>query len=469
MQIIFSPADISEAPEGYTPVKIAQNTLKRVVVEGGREALEIGVGPWSEVTGRKFQMVCRSIIQTAKQNKLKKIAVQLNKSPFPKLKGVALPELASIIAQNFAMANYEPNTYKTTPKGGWNLVEEVMICGDTPKAMQAGFAKGLIIAGEVNACRELANTPGSDMTPESLADAAVKAAEGTPARVKILGKAEMAALGMGGVLGVAKGSIEEPQFIVVEYWGAERTKKPLVLIGKGVTFDTGGLQVKPGDSMYEMHMDMSGGAAVIHAVVAAAKLGLKKNVIALVPAVENASASHAFRPGDILKSMSGKTIEILHTDAEGRVILADAITYAKRYKPAAVIDVATLTGASLIAMGTVASAFMTNKEASIPALMEIAEQSGDLMWPLPLWEEYDPMVKGTFGDVPNISTMGNSRYGGVIAGGKFLEVFAKELECPWVHIDMAPRMTTTAEDNLSKGAAGNPVRFLIKAIETGVK
>src|SRR5262249_2199066 len=156
------------------------------------------------------------------------------------------------------------------------------------------FEKGRVIATEVNAARELANMPGSDMTPEALADAAVKAAEGTAAKVKILGRSEMTGLGMGGALGVAKGSALEPQFIIGEYWGTDRNKKPVVLAGKGVTFDTGGLQVKPGDSMYEMHMDMSGGAAVIHAVVAAAKLGLKKNVVALVPAVENASASHAF-------------------------------------------------------------------------------------------------------------------------------------------------------------------------------
>ena len=428
----------------------------------------IGYGDKKALTQRKLIPLLRKVVQFAKQNGVKAFSLDFKDLRTIAPKTIDDATLAQLMAEAFVMADYEHTSYKTAHKDSFKHVDVVEIA-NASSVVKNAIQKGQTIAESVNACRELANTPGSDMTPESLADAAVKAAEGTSARVKILGRAEMASLSMGGVLGVAKGSAEEPQFIVVEYWGTDRTKKPLVLVGKGVTFDTGGLQVKPGDSMYEMHMDMSGGAAVIHATVAAAKLGLKKNVIALVPAVENASAGGAFRPGDILKSMSGKTIEILHTDAEGRVILADAITYAKRYKPSAVIDVATLTGASLVAMGTVASAFMTNKEALIPALMDLAEQSGDLMWPLPLWEEYDPMVKGHFGDVPNISTMGNSRYGGVIAGGKFLEVFAKELECPWVHIDMAPRMTTIAEDNLAKGAAGNPVRFLIKAIENGVK
>ena len=241
--------------------------------------------------------------------------------------------------------------------------------------------------------------------------------------------------------------------------------KPVVLVGKGVTFDSGGLQAKGGDHMYEMHMDMSGGAAVIHSVVLAAKLKLKINVVGLIPAVENTTGPQSMRPGDILKSLSGKTIEILHTDAEGRVILADAITYAKRYNPAIVADAATLTGAALTAFGEHANAFMTNREDMIPEFSRLAEHSGDYMWPMPLWEEYDYMVKGRFGDVPNVPATGNSRYAGVIGGGKFLEVFAKELGCPWLHLDIAPKMTAAPDEHLAKGAAGSPVRFFLALIE----
>lgn len=458
MQFIF------EGENDYRPLRFIEGSLSRF--DG--PSLLVGYGDKKSLTRRRLIVVLRRALQFARTNEVKAISIDFKELRALAPKGIEDADLAQMCAEAFVMADYEHTAYRTAPKNGFKSVDMVEVRHATP-AVKNAFEKGRMVGEAVNACRELSNTPGSDMTPELLGEAAVKAAQGTPAKVKILGPAEMASLGMGAILGVAKGSAEEPAFIIVEYWGTDRSKKPTVLVGKGVTFDTGGLNIKTGDGMYEMHMDMSGGASVIHAVIAAAKLGLKKNVIALVPAVENSPAAGAVRPGDMLKSMSGKTIEILNTDAEGRVILADAITYAKKYNPAMLIDVATLTGASLIALGTVASAFMTNKESLMAPLMELAEESGDYMWPLPLWEEYDPMVKGTFGDVPNLSTMGSSRHGGVIAGGKFLEVFAKELECPWVHIDMAPRMTTTPEDCLAKGAAGNPVRFLLKYIESGVK
>jgi leucyl aminopeptidase len=469
MKLTFTQKPIEQAPKGYTRVRIVEDGQSRFVVEDGVETLEIGSKKWADINQRKFIVLCRSIVAEAKKNKRTKIAVQLSR-PFPQIKGVPLPELGSIIAQAFEMANYEHTSYKTKPKDGWDMVEEILICGETPKDMMAGFARGQTIAKEVNTCRELCNTPGGDMTPKTLAQAAKKAILGTTATVKVLGEKEMQKLGMGAILGMARGSAEESQFIIIEYKGGPASQKPLVLIGKGVTFDTGGLNIKPGDHMYEMHMDMSGGAAVIHAVALAAKLKLKTNVVALVPAIENAPASGAVRPGDILKSLSGKTIEVVNTDAEGRVILADAITYAKRYTPSAVVDVATLTGASLVALGTQASGFMTNEQKlTIDDHMRLAEESGDYMWPLPMWDEYEDMVKGDFADIPNIPTTGNSRYGGVIAGGMFLWQFAKELECHFTHIDMAPRMTSAPGEHLAKGAAGAPVRFLLKLIEKEVK
>ncbi len=460
----------------------SQNTLRPLrFIEGPLNrfdgaSLLIGYGPFDSAQGkqpkalprRKAIMLMRKAASFAKQNQIKAFEIDFKEIRTLAAKDVSDTELAELVAEAFIMVNYEHIAYKHPPKEGFTFINTVAV-RNAGAAVKNGFTKGAAVGKAVNAARELSNTPGGDMTPEKLAEAALKAAEGTKAKVKVLGLAEMTELGMGAILGIAKGSAEEPQFIVIEYWGTDRSKKPVVLVGKGVTFDTGGLNIKPGDHMYEMHMDMSGGAAVIQAVILAATLGLKKNVVALVPAVENNLAHNAVRPGDVLKSMSGKTIEILNTDAEGRVILADAITYAKKYNPAAVIDVATLTGAALTALGTVASAYMTNKETLIPSLMELGEESGDYLWPFPLWDEYDDMVKGNFGDVPNISTMGNSRYGGVIAGGKFLEVFAKELECPWVHFNIAPVMTSRPGDFLAKGAAGAPVRLLLKIIENGVK
>ena len=452
-----------KAGRGAVKIKLTKGSLGRF--DG--KTLSVGYG---EIKGdtflnrREFVLVMRKIIATAKANKIKSIAVSFTdlKSLAPKYMGDY--EIGRVAGTAFVMADYEHNTYKTKPKEGWSLVEVAAIL-KSPEAAQKGFADGLIIATEVNATRELANTPAGDLTPKSLTAAAKKAAEGTKIKVKSLGMKEMQKLGMGAIVGVGKGAQVEPEFIIMEYWGAAKKDKPVVLVGKGVTFDSGGLQAKGGDHMYEMHMDMSGGAAVIHSVVLAAKLKLKVNVVGLIPAVENTTGPQSMRPGDILKSLSGKTIEILHTDAEGRVILADAITYAKRYNPAIVADAATLTGAALTAFGEHANAFMTNDSSMIMDFMDLAEESGDYMWPMPLWKEYDYIVKGRFADVPNVPATGNSRYAGVIGGGKFLEVFAKELDCPWMHLDIAPKMTAAPDEHLAKGAAGSPVRFFLALIE----
>lgn len=428
------------------------------------KTLSIGYGNTQSLPRRKFILFTRKVVATAKQNKLKSIVVE-----FADLKALAPDslsdrEVASIAVTSFAMANYEHNTYKRTPKDGFAYVEKICIKG-TNKEGADGIKQGQIIGEEVNASRELANTPGGDLTPKQFGALAKKVIKGTNTKVTILGRKEMEKLGMGGVVGIGKGSDNEPQFVIAEYWGAPKSQKPVVLVGKGVTFDSGGLNLKPGDHMYEMHMDMSGGAAVLHTVALAIRLKLKANVVGLIPTVENMPGQNAVRPGDMLKSMSGRYIEVLNTDAEGRVILSDGITYAKKFNPKVVIDVATLTGAALTALGTQCSAIMANDQALEDTLRELGEESGDYVWPFPAWEEYEDMVKGIFGDVPNISTDGNSRYGGVIAGGMFLREFAKDLDCPWAHIDMAPRMTANSNEFLAKGAVGAPVRLLLALVQ----
>jgi leucyl aminopeptidase len=304
------------------------------------------------------------------------------------------------------------------------------------------------------------------MTPKVLAKAAKDAVKGLPVSVKVLGKKEITKEGMGAVLGVAKGSSEDPAFIIMEYKGSKSA--PIVLVGKGVTFDSGGLNIKPETGMYEMHMDMAGGASVIHAIALAARLRIKKHIIALVPAVENMPGNNAYRPGDILKSLSGKTIEVLNTDAEGRLILADAITYSKRFKPSVVVDVATLTGAAMSALGLHANALLTRDDALSETLLTLSENTGDYLWRLPLWDEYEENIKSTFADVANLASSGGgpARYGGAQNGGMFLWQFAKELDCPWAHLDIAPRMTTIPNEELAKGASGTPVRLLAAFIET---
>ncbi|HEY4483483.1 MAG TPA: leucyl aminopeptidase family protein [Candidatus Paceibacterota bacterium] len=247
--------------------------------------------------------------------------------------------------------------------------------------------------------------------------------------------------------------------------GTNQDDRPIVLVGKGVTFDTGGLNIKTDNFMYTMHMDMSGGAAVIHTLVLAAKLGLKKNIVAIVPAVENMPGGESYRPGDVLKSLSGKTIEVLNTDAEGRVILADGLYFAKRYNPKLVVDVATLTGAIMVALGNRASGIFTRDTKLENLTRELGERSGDYVWPMPLWEESEAEIKGTFGDYANLGKQG--RYGGAIAGAVFLLQFTKDYpkDCPWMHIDIAGTMLPTDDEFLAKGAKGSPIKLLLSLIE----
>lgn len=447
--------------KGAVTIEFIQGPLNRF--DG--KTLSIGYGDKKPLTRRKFVLLARKIVAVARQNRIKSITVDFKDLKSLAPKDFSDNEVGKVTATSFVMANYEHTTYKRKPKDGFASVDVVGVINTPEAAKRGGFWVGEQIGAEVNACRELANTPGGDLTPKQFSALAKKLFAKSKVKVTVLGRAQMEKLGMGGVVGIGKGSDNEPQFVIAEYWGAPKSQKPVVLVGKGVTFDSGGLNLKPGDHMYEMHMDMSGGASVLHTVSLANRLKLKANVIAIIPTVENMPGQHAVRPGDQLKSMSGRYIEVLNTDAEGRVILSDGITYAKKFNPAVVVDVATLTGAALTALGTQASAIMTNDHALEDLLRDLGEESGDYVWPFPAWEEYEDMVKGMFGDVPNISTDGNSRYGGVIAGGMFLREFAKDLDCPWAHIDMAPRMTATSNEFLSKGAAGAPMRLLLALVE----
>lgn len=443
-------------------VRLVPGKESMLVREGSIRRLEVGTGiEVADMTRRKLVLVARKVIAEARAHSVQKLSVDIADFSFPHLH-LKDEDFVELLSVNMELANFEFVKYKSEPKEGWKFVREVFVAGCKSKQMREALLRGQIIADEVNACRALANTPGGEMTPKLLVVGARSATKGLLVKVTVLGEREMKKLGMGGVLGVAKGSDEEAQFIILEYKGGQAKEWPIVFVGKGVTFDTGGLNLKPSDAIYEMHMDMSGGAAVIHAVVLAAKLRLKKNVIGLVPAVENMPSGSSYHPGDVLKSLSGRTIEVLNTDAEGRIILADGITYAKRYNPRLVVDVATLTGAAMAALGQRCSAIFTEDEKLEHILRELGEKSGDYVWPLPLWDEYEEEIKGTFGDVANV---GKTRYGGAITAAKFLHTFAKDLSCPWVHIDMAPRMTSIEGEYLAKGAAGAPVRLLVKLLE----
>ncbi len=277
----------------------------------------------------------------------------------------------------------------------------------------------------------------------------------------MLGKNEMKKLGMGALLGVAQGSQEPPALIVLEYRGGRKTEPPVVIVGKGITFDTGGISLKPPANMDEMKMDMSGGGVTLGTLQAAAALKLPVNVIGLVPATENMPSGTAIKPGDVLKSMSGKTIEVLNTDAEGRLVLADALAYAARYKPQAVIDLATLTGAVVVALGHSAAAVLGNDETLVKKLITSGESTGERLWQLPLWEEHEKAMKSQLADLKNIAGPGVGA--GTITGAAFLKAFAGDQ--PWAHLDIAGTAWGDEKPYVPKGPSGFGVRLLVDYLE----
>jgi leucyl aminopeptidase len=413
-----------------------------------------------KMTLRKLFILIRKMVVIAKGTKAEKIAFDFSDFKFGSVK-ISENELAEIIGTQLDFANYEFNEYKTKTKEGFPEIKEIYISGTT-KEVEKNILKGDIIAKEVNKTRTLSNIPGGDMTPQVLAQKAKEAVKGLPVKITVLGEKEMKKANMQAILSVGRGSDEESKFIIMEYKGGSVKEKPIVLVGKGVTFDTGGINLKPSSSLLGMNMDMSGGASVIHTIALVAKMKLKKNVIGLIPSVENMPSGKSYRPGDVVRSMSGKTIEILNTDAEGRVILADALTYAQKYKPEVVIDIATLTGAAAVALGERASAIFTDDDELSKQFEKVGEKTGDYVWRLPLWEEYENEIKGSLGDWTNIHNK-DSRYGGAIYAAIFLHQFIKGTK--WLHIDMAPRMTSMQGEYLSGGALGTPVRALFKFIE----
>jgi len=436
--------------------KVREN---RFVIDKKREILEIKVPKREEMNRRKWIILARTIMQEAKKHNLSRIEILWKDL-------VAFDNLGNNLGQVFAeavyMAHYEFRKYKTEPKEGFGDVSEVVIIASkSDKTIKRqDVRRGVTIATQINFCRDLANTPGADMTPVSLVTVTRKAIKGTGIKMRVLDEKQMKRKKMNGVLSVGQGSVAQSRFMILEYTGVAANKKPVALIGKGVTFDTGGIDTKPHPHALEMMMDMSGAAAVIATMITASKLQIKQNIVALVPAVENMPSGSSFRPGDIITMMDGTSVEVGHTDAEGRLILADAITFAKSYNPTTVIDVATLAGASVVALGERASAIFTNDDELANETLKIAEESGDYVWRLPLWDEYDVEVAGVHGDISNIRTKGQPGYGGAITAATFLKHFAKDHK-KWMHIDIAPTMTSVFDEQLAKGAKGSPVRLLI--------
>ncbi|MBU6486626.1 MAG: leucyl aminopeptidase, partial [Burkholderiales bacterium] len=348
---------------------------------------------------------------------------------------------------------YQFTQLKSKPDAAKYALKRIVVTVDPADEKLAKLAvkQSLAVASGMELARDLGNLPGNVCTPSYLAETAKKLGKQFKFKVDVLGEKQLEALKMGSLLSVTRGSDEPAQFIVMQYQGGGAKAAPIVLVGKGVTFDSGGISLKPGDSMDEMKYDMCGAASVFGTLRAVAELGLKLNVVGIVPAVENMPSGKATKPGDIVTSMSGLTIEVLNTDAEGRLILCDALTYAARFKPAAVVDIATLTGACIIALGHHNAALFSKDDALAGELLDASREASDPAWRMPLDDEYQEQLKSNFADLANIG----GRPAGSVTAACFLSRFTESY--PWAHLDIAG---VAWKSGAAKGATGRPVPLL---------
>ncbi|MET0333558.1 MAG: leucyl aminopeptidase [Rhizobacter sp.] len=357
---------------------------------------------------------------------------------------------AAVTATGDALYTYR-DTKPSAPEAA-RIDKLTLVCTKAQaKAVQTGLQRGEAIAAGVTLARNLANRPGNHCTPTYLADQARKLGKEHDLKVEVLDRKDVEKLGMGAFLAVAQGSHEPLRFIVARYNGAAKTQAPIVLVGKGITFDTGGISIKPAAEMDEMKFDMGGAASVLGTLRAVAELKPKLNLVVIVPSCENMPDGRAVKPGDVVTSMSGQTIEILNTDAEGRLILCDALTYAERFKPAAVVDVATLTGACVIALGNHHTGLFSPDDALADALLAAGRNSLDSAWRMPIDDDYADGLKSNFADMGNVGP----RAGGAITAAIFLKKFTGKYR--WAHLDIAG---TAWKSGAAKGSTGRPVPLL---------
>jgi leucyl aminopeptidase len=362
--------------------------------------------------------------------------------------------LAQIVGDQVYRFGARQTQFKTKPSEKSDSLEDFVALTNTKHAnlIKTALQEGSALVEGMNLTKDLGNLPPNVCTPTFLAQTAQNLPKKTNLKVQVFGQKQIEALGMDSFLAVAKGSDTPPQFIVMRHDGGKTNEQPIVIVGKGITFDTGGISLKPGEAMDEMKYDMCGAASVFGTMYAVSLLKLKKNVIGVVPTCENMPSGRATRPGDIVKSMSGQTIEILNTDAEGRLILCDALTYVERFKPQAVIDIATLTGACIIALGHVHSGLFSDDETLVKDLVHAGHQSLDTVWRMPLDVAYHEQLKSNFADVANIG----GRPAGSVTAACFLSRFAEKFR--WAHLDIAG---TAWRSGAAKGATGRPVPLLL--------
>ncbi len=430
-------------------------------VEGFENVLVIGLGEKKKVTENSLRTASAQAIRVLKKEKVVSaaFAIQTVRALTKNAEGAG-----RAITEGILLAGYKYDALKSKKKEEEevkDLKDVFLVLQDkaSGKKFGQGVELGRILAECTNFARDLGNAPSNYLTPELFALKVKMAVKDTAVKFRALDKKQIEALKMGCFLGVNKGSDDEPRLLTLEYNGGKKGAKPFVLVGKGVTFDTGGISIKPSAGMEEMKFDMCGGAAVCGALLAIAKLKLKINAVAIVPATDNMPSGHAIKPGDVLVAMNGKTVEVNNTDAEGRLLLCDALVYAcKEYSPAVIVDAATLTGACVVALGNVFSGFFCKDKNLIKKIEGASELSGERLWQLPLVDEYVDDMKGTYADLSN---MGASKGGGSSQAAAFLSQFVDE-GIPWAHFDIAGAAYNTGSRypiNPDKGASGAAVRL----------
>lgn len=425
---------------------------------GFRHVIVIGLGKDNEITHETVRQSAAAAHDAIKALKINEAAIDFDGIAATK---TTAGDFARAVAEGLVLASYTFDELKSVDKDDKKIDLNIHVVTKTAAAIKKSFEEGIILATTVNFSRRLGDLPGNLMTPTDLANSAVEAAKGTGIKVTVWDKARIKKEKMGGLLGVSMGSDQEPRFIIMEYKGAAASKKPVVFVGKGLTFDCGGISIKSSSGMEEMKYDMCGGANVIGTILAIAKLKLKINVTALIPSSENLTGGSATKPGDVHTARNGKTFEVNNTDAEGRLILADALSYATELEPAAIVDAATLTGAIIVALGNIHTGYYTRNAALKSKVEKAAQLSGELVWNMPLVDHHVKDMKGTFADLSNMSS---SKGAGSATAAAFLEQFVGE-GIPWAHFDIAG--TGWAAGNRvnyspKKGASGAIIRTFVE-------
>lgn len=429
--------------------------LHETVGPSAARVLVVGLGPRENLNAKVFTQAARAVarallITPTLVPRIKNVCWTLAQECSNELAAAAGVRLSISLMREIA---YQFTQLKSTSEPSQARPQKVIITVHAADEKNAKVAakQGIALANGMDLTRDLANLPGNICTPAYLAQTAQELAREFALKAEVLEQKQLEKLKMGAFLAVAKGSTEAPKLIVLHYQGAAAKTKPIVLVGKGITFDAGGISLKPGEGMDEMKYDMCGAAAALGVLRVVAELGVKLNLIVVIPTCENLPAGNAYKPGDILTSMSGQTIEVLNTDAEGRLILCDALTYVERFKPALVIDIATLTGACVIALGHHHSGLYTKEDVVANELLAAASVSADAAWRMPLDDEYQEQLKSNFADMANIG----GRPAGSVTAACFLARFTQAY--PWAHLDIAG---TAWKSGAAKGATGRPVPLL---------